>query len=312
MTPTSSLQATPVIARVEDFDQRSGTLAERLLFNNRLVIVGLCLVITVVLGYLTSHLRLNAAFEKMLPTSHPYIVNYLDNKSQLGGLGNTLRIAVEAKKGTIFDAAYMETLRKLTDDVFLFPEADRPYLKSLWTPAVRWTGVTEEGLDGGPVIPDGFDGSPESLDQLRLNVERSGEIGSLVAADSKSSIILVPLQDKNAETGKAIDYADLSARLEQLRAKYDNDATALHINGFAKVIGDLIEGLRQVLLFFALIDLLLFTFMKDVLVCYACQARYKDADWHDDHPRFNLETAERYRQEAARLESTRHGAEAPR
>lgn len=252
MTPTSSLQSTPVIARVEDFDQSSGTLAERLLFNHRMVIVGLCLAITVVLGYLTGGLRLNAAFEKMLPTSHPYIVNYLDNKGQLGGLGNTLRIAVEAKKGTIFDAAYMETLRKLTDDVFLFPEADRPYLKSLWTPAVRWTGVTEEGLDGGPVIPDGFDGSPQSLDQLRLNVERSGEIGSLVSADSKSSIILVPLQDKNAETGKPIDYADLSARLEQLRAKYDNDATALHINGFAKVIGDLIEGLRQVLFFFAL------------------------------------------------------------
>ncbi|MGH2179863.1 hypothetical protein, partial [Enterococcus faecalis] len=59
-------------------------------------------------------------------------------------------------------------------------------------------------------------------------------------------------QDKNAETGQPIDYADLSARLEQLRAKYDNDATALHINGFAKVIGDLIEGLRQVLFFFAL------------------------------------------------------------
>lgn len=60
-----------------------------------------------------------------------------------------------------------------------------------------------------------------------------------------------------------------------------------------------------ILLGFALIDLLLFTFMKDVLVCYRCAARYRDVSFRDDHPRFNLETAERYRQETARLEETR-------
>jgi hypothetical protein len=60
-----------------------------------------------------------------------------------------------------------------------------------------------------------------------------------------------------------------------------------------------------VLLGFALVDLVLFTVMKDVLVCYRCHARYRDVSFRDDHPRFNLETAERYRQEAARLDETR-------
>ncbi len=58
-----------------------------------------------------------------------------------------------------------------------------------------------------------------------------------------------------------------------------------------------------VLLAFALADLLLFTFMKDVLVCYRCQARFRHADLGEDYPRFNLETAERYRQETARLDA---------
>jgi hypothetical protein len=58
-----------------------------------------------------------------------------------------------------------------------------------------------------------------------------------------------------------------------------------------------------VLLGFALVDLALFTFMKDVLVCYRCHARYRDASLKDDHPRFNLETAERYRQETARMDA---------
>ncbi len=243
--------STPVVRNLADFDQTSGSIAERALFNHRGLVLGLCLLVTLILGFTAHNLRLNAAFEKMLPIRHPYIVNYLANKSQLGGLGNTLRVAVAVKDGSIFDKAYLDTLRHISDDLFLLPGVDRPYTKSLWSPAVRWTGVTEEGFDGGPVIPDDYNGSPESIEQVRVNVARSGEVGLLVAADYKSSIILVPLQDRIADTGQRIDYADLSARLEQLRTRYESQGVSIHITGFAKVVGDLIDGLRQVMLFFA-------------------------------------------------------------
>ena len=251
MNHVHSISADAVIADLNDFDRQSGTLAERLLFNNRLAIVLGCLLVSLVLGYQAFNLSLNAAFEKMIPTGHPYIVNFLDNRQQMSGMGNTLRIAVEARQGDIFDAAYLDTVRKLSDEIFLLPGVDRPYMKSLWAPAVRWTGVTEEGLDGGPVIPDDYDGSARSLEQVRINVERSGEIGQLVAANYRSSIILIPLQDRIAETGQRIDYHALSQRIEQLRAKYQSDHIAIHVTGFAKVVGDLIDGLRQVLVFFA-------------------------------------------------------------
>ena len=107
---------------------------------------------------------------------------------QLAGMGNSLRIAIEAKNGDIFDPEYLDTVKKISDELFLYPGVDRPYMKSLWTPSVRWTGVTEEGLDGGPVVPDDYDGSPESLAQVRLNVERSGEIGQLVERDSVRAV----------------------------------------------------------------------------------------------------------------------------
>jgi DNA-directed RNA polymerase subunit RPC12/RpoP len=56
-----------------------------------------------------------------------------------------------------------------------------------------------------------------------------------------------------------------------------------------------------VLMVFAAIDLALYVFMPDVLVCYRCKARHRKADMNEEHPRFNLELAERYRQEAIRL-----------
>lgn len=57
-----------------------------------------------------------------------------------------------------------------------------------------------------------------------------------------------------------------------------------------------------VLLLFALIDGLLYTLMRDVLVCYRCGSRHRHTPLDGRHERFNLETHERYRQEAIRLE----------
>ena len=57
-----------------------------------------------------------------------------------------------------------------------------------------------------------------------------------------------------------------------------------------------------VLMLFAVGDLVLYLVMRDVLVCYRCGARYRKAALQEDHPTFKLETAERYRQEARRLE----------
>lgn len=239
------------IHQPDAFDPSSGTLVERLLFNHRSIILGICVLLSLILGYQALSLKLNAAFEKMIPTDHPYVQNYLKNRGQLGEGGNTLRIAVEAKQGSIYDAAYLETVKNINDEVFLLPGVDRSYMKSLWTPATRWIGVTEEGFDGGPVIPDDYDGAAKSLDQVRQNVDRSGEVGRLVAANFKSSIVLLPLQDITSDDGEPLDYNALSRQLEEIRAKYETDNIKIHITGFAKVVGDLIDGMRQMQLFFA-------------------------------------------------------------
>ncbi|WP_075791023.1 efflux RND transporter permease subunit [Massilia putida] len=233
------------------FDPQSGSLLERLLFNHRLVVIVLCAVITGILGFQASKLRLNASFEKTIPTGHPYIANYLKYQKELSGLGNAVRIVVENPAGTIYDARYLATLAKINDEVFLLPGVDRPFMKSLWTPNTRWTGVTEEGLEGGPVIPEDYDGSAPGLRKLEANVARSNEIGQTVALDGRSSVIYVPLMAVDAH-GRALDYRVLSAALETIRARYETQGVRIHVTGFAKIVGDLIDGLRQVLLFFGI------------------------------------------------------------
>lgn len=233
------------------FDQRSGGIAERLLFKYRQIIIVLCLLCSAMLAWQAQDLRLSAAFEKMIPVGHPYIENYFKYRGQLGEGGNTLRIAVRSNSGSIYNPAYLETLKQLNDELFLITGVDRPYMKSLWTPATRWIGVTEEGFDGGPVIPEDYDGSPASIEQVRQNVERSGEIGRLVAPNLRSSVIILPLQDATTGSDNALDYRTLSKQLDDLRAKYSNEQTSIAITGFAKVVGDLMDGLALMQLFFA-------------------------------------------------------------
>jgi len=231
------------------FDPRSGSPVERALFNHRAIVVLLCMLVTVLLGWQATRLQLNASYEKTIPAGHPYIQNFLAYQSELSGLGNAVRIAVASPDGSIYDAKYLDTLRRLSDEVFLLPGVDRARMKSLWTPTTRWVGVTEDGLEGGPVIPGGFDGSPAKLQQLAANVARSGEIGQIVARDAKSSVIFVPLLAKDAD-GQILDYARLSGQLGALRTKYEAEGVTVHITGFAKIVGELIDGVKVVLVFF--------------------------------------------------------------
>ncbi|KAA8977065.1 MMPL family transporter [Halospina sp. K52047b] len=236
-------------------------MIERLIFNSRPIILIVFLALTLFLGYNAVKIQPDASFERLIPLEHPYIVNMMEHREDLSNLGNFVRIAVENEDGTIFEKEYMETLEKITDEVFYLNGVNRSGLKSLWTPNVRWQEVTEEGFQGGTVIPDDYNGSEESLDQLRDNVLRSSTIGSLVADDFESSIIYAPLLERNPETGEPIDYRNFSRQLEEkIRQQFEeqNPSVDIHIVGFAKLVGDLIEGIESVALF-ALITIVLTT-----------------------------------------------------
>ncbi|MBI5586415.1 MAG: MMPL family transporter [Deltaproteobacteria bacterium] len=254
----------PVVKELKDFDQTSGNHLERLVFNNRLPMIIVCLIVTLVLAYQATKLVFNANFEKMIPHNQAYVKNYLQNKSELYGLGNSIRVVVENTRGDIFDPEYIETLKQINDEVFLIPGVDRAWMKSIWTPAVRWDEITEEGYRGGPVMPDTYDSSQKSIDQLRQNIARAGIVGDLVADNFKSAAIFVPLLDTDPQTGQRLDYKKFSKNLEDIRTKYASTRNPqakaesepggkirMHIIGFAKLAGDLLAGLFQVMTYFA-------------------------------------------------------------
>ena len=223
--------------------------ADRLMaWRNGLLLVFVLL--TLGLGYSATHTQLDPGFNKQIPVRHEYMVNFLKFSQYFTG-ANRFLVSVHWKgEGDIYNREFLDTLKKVTDEVFFISGVNRASVTSLFTANVRYIEITEEGFFGDVVVPPRFGGSAEDLAQVRSNAAASGQIGRLVANDQKSAMVRADLQDLDPQTGQPVNYAEVAQRLEDIRVKYANAQIDINIVGFAKLVGDVVEGLNTVIGFF--------------------------------------------------------------
>ncbi len=223
---------------------------EQLLFSRRKWVIGFFIVATLFMGWSASALKVNAGFNKLLPLQHEYMQTFVEYNKEFGG-ANRILVALITREGDIFTPTFFNVLKQATDEVFFIPGVDRARVMSLYTPNVRYTEVVEDGIAGGNVIPDDFQATTEDLARVRDNIIKAGIVGKLVANDFSGALISAQLLEVDPETGDKLDYQEVSRKLEQtLRQNGINDGIDVHIIGFAKVMGDITEGARQVIQFF--------------------------------------------------------------
>ena len=239
------------------------------IFRNRKPLLILFILITILLGAMASQLRVQAAFTKMIPLKHPYMQTFLQYQSDFGG-ANKVLVALKTTKGDIYDKDFMESLRKVTEEVFFIKGVERSSVASLFTPNVRYNEVVEDGFRGGNIVSADFTGTPEQLRLVRENLLKSDWIGRLVSNDHTSAMVVATLMENDPETGERLDLQEIAAQLEQIRAKYENEGTTVHIIGFAKAVGDIAKGAAGVLVFFGvafvITSLLLFWYSGSFMI----------------------------------------------
>jgi len=240
--------------------------ADRFVFGFRPHLLFAIAVISVVMVFFAAQLRVDAGFRKQIPLTHEYMQTYLDYEKEFGG-ANRVLIAVMARDGDIFNQRFMQVLENVTRDTMAIEAVDDARVRSLFTPNVRFVEVVEDGFAGGNVIPDtftpnveGFAASEADFDAIRSNIVKAGIVGRLVAKDWTGAMVAAELVPE-AE-GRKLDYQAVAAQLEAIRSTYEDEYHTVHIIGFAKVVGDIAEGARSVVLFFfitVLLTLLLLT-----------------------------------------------------
>jgi len=219
------------------------------LIRRRVPMLVILSLITVFLGYHASFLRMDPGFTKSIPLGHPYMKTYEKYTDQFGG-ANVVIVALMQKEGDIFNVDFFKMLEKATSDVLFIKGVDRSSVTSLFTPNVDYVLVNEEGFVGHRVVEPDFKPSPEAIEQVRRNLLVSQHVGRLVSHDFKGALIRAELVDKDPATGKPLDYSEVAAALEQIRARYTTDNVDVRVIGFSKFIDDVIHGALGVILFF--------------------------------------------------------------
>jgi uncharacterized protein len=242
----------PEVTRASRLTRFVERCADAIMLHRRLLLT-LCVALTLALGWSATRLRLDPGFNKMIPMQHPYMQVFERYASAFPG-ANTVLVSLRWKgPGDIYNQTFMDELRHATDDVFFIPGVNRSRVFSLFTPNVRYTEVTEAGFRGDVVVPGQFSSaSREDLEKIRRNVARSGQIGQLVGNDLKSALIRAELREVDPATGKRLDYSAVARQLEKIRAHYANQNVDVNIIGFAKLVGDVEDGIAGVIGFFAL------------------------------------------------------------
>jgi len=226
------------------------TICESILFSNKKIILFLLLVMTFVMAYFASGLKVDAGFEKQLPLDHEYMKTFMEHEKFRGA--NRILVSVMDSSGNMFNKQFFDKLEKVTDAVIFIPGVNRASVKSIFTPNVRFVEVVEDGFAGGNVIPADFRPTQDMFERVRANIVKAGVLGRLVAEEFNGAMVWADLQERNPQTGEKVDYQNIAAQLEAIRTNFEADGQTIHIIGFAKIIGDVAEGAKSVLYFFAL------------------------------------------------------------
>lgn len=224
---------------------------QRKLFANRISILVAFVATSIFMVYHASSLRMEAGFEKLLPFEHEYIETLVKYREEFGS-GNQLIVALTVDEGDIFTAEFFEALKVANDEVIFLPGVARHTVTSLLTPNVRFVELVEDGFRGGNVVPAEFRPDAKWFPVIRDNIIKSGRLGSLVAGDFSGALIRAELLEMDPTTRLPLDFQQIASDMEtKIRGKVETDTIKVRIIGFAKSSGDIADGARVVMGFFA-------------------------------------------------------------
>ena len=242
-------------------------ILERAVFRHRLFAIISFALISCFLLFKATLIQLDASFNKNIPLNHDYMKVYTKHEKQFGG-ANSILISVCDADGDIFNEEFFTQLKAVHDQLYFIPGVNRPLVNSIFAPSARFVEVVEDGFAGGPIIPANFTADKRGLAVVKENIEKAKVVGRMIASDYSCAMVTAQLLETDPQTQEKLDTLAFAEKLEtQVREPLSTDKVSIHIIGFAKMAGDVAEGAKGVLLFFAIA--IAFTFVMVWLFCHS-------------------------------------------
>ena len=94
------------------------------LIRQRAFIVGIFVLITLVMLYSMTQLKIETGFKKQLPLDHEYMQTFLQYEQEFGG-ANRVLVALVAREGDMFTETFFEKFEEISDQVLTAPVCAR-------------------------------------------------------------------------------------------------------------------------------------------------------------------------------------------
>ncbi|MDZ4246663.1 MAG: hypothetical protein U1D67_06060, partial [Dehalococcoidia bacterium] len=175
------------------------------------------------LGYKT-------VLESTLPPKHPYVQIHKRFQEMFGG-ANTMLVAVESKKGDIFNKKFLEKFKSLTDEIKFYPDAITSQVISITREKVKNIRGVGGGVDIRAFFEKGVPRTEEEMAVLKENIFADASVrGILVSATGNAALIIANFKDE-------IDYRKLFGFLQKLKSQVEDEDTKVYMSGRPPLLG---------------------------------------------------------------------------
>jgi predicted RND superfamily exporter protein len=237
--------------------------AEKIL-SLRVVFLSVAAIITVIAGSYAVNISFKTVYKEILPQHDSYIDTHLAYEGQYGG-PLSIKLILEAKKGTIFQAETIKNIKAITEALDATPYVNHEQVFSIASRKVRRVKIDEYGVTSIPLLPGDMPlpTSKQELDKFSELVDSTpGVIGSYVSFDKSLAYFqagLVPAE---------VDYLTVFNYLNTLSNQYTNDNMTLHMFGQPVLTGWVYtynaEVIKILIASFILMLVMLWSFSRDI------------------------------------------------
>ncbi|MBW2368321.1 MAG: MMPL family transporter [Deltaproteobacteria bacterium] len=194
--------------------------------------------------YGISIMSVNVVLEDMFPFGHPFVKLHKEFGSQFGG-ASTILVEMKVKEGDIFNTEFLKKIKGVTDEITFRDEALSLLTASISQRKMKYI----RGYSGGRVIMDGLmwpkiPETEEELDYLRENIFTSPLFKDVLVNDEGNATLII------AEMKEGIDYDRLFTFFMEIKDKYEDANTSIHMIGKPVLLGWLYSYRPQMMTIF--------------------------------------------------------------
>jgi predicted RND superfamily exporter protein len=195
------------------------------LIRQRLPVVLCIALVTALLGYQASQIRIKTVFSDLLPKDHPYIAVNQRFQQTFGG-SNMVSIMLETEQGDIFNTRVLAKVQALTVALQQVQGVDTYQIVSIASKKIKEVRASSEGVESHPLMWPELPRDAAGLAVLKEAVLNNPLVyGPYVSLDMKATLVTLDFNDSNVDYTKA--FGQIMALVEQARG----DGVQVHVVG---------------------------------------------------------------------------------